>query len=494
MRYTNPIIEADFSDPDVIEKDGEYFMVTSSFNYLPGIPVYRSKNMVNWELIGHVLKEFPKVEAAIGEGEGVWAPAIRYHAGKFYCTFPIYGDGIWTSEAEMAQGEWSKPVRLLKGEGLEDPCPIWLGERTYLAVAYAKSKAGFNSRIDICEVTRDLKERLSPLYAVYNGEAEAPVIEGPKFYTKDNYIYILAPAGGAKEGWQTALRAKDIYGPYEHMRIMEGNTDKFRGAHQGALIPGKGKDWFLHFAYFGVYGRALCLEPVTWKDGWPYLGEQKGGMFYPVNEGDTEFAKTEDRLLYTDEFLSGLGKMWQIAGKRDEKSSDECACSTNRMWNVFGKSGVSYKISLGLCLAAKREHSKGNMISVPFPAFNFTLECNTDVGAIEGAALLCVEGEESWYLAVQKENRRMAAEVLCSKKEMYHKELTREVNCLSLKVSQNEDRLSCTCTFFVNGEKAFSFSPKEKRWTGCRIGLGATGEGFARFEYFRVYGEDGRAL
>jgi len=123
----------------------------------------------------------------------------------------------------IGQGS-SKPWCLIAGKGYEDPCPIWLGNKCYLTLAFAKSRAGFNSCLGLYEVTPDLKNTISESYTIiYDGHNMSPTIEGPKFNTRNGWIYIMAPAGSVKTGWQVCLRSKNIYGPYEAKIVLLQN-------------------------------------------------------------------------------------------------------------------------------------------------------------------------------------------------------------------------------------------------------------------------------
>ena len=118
MKYKNPVLFSDYSDPDVIRVGQYFYLVASSFNFVPCVPVLRSRNLVEWEHVNYVADRLPFVEfdGCVRHGEGVWAPSLRYRDGKFYCIMPIYGRGIYVSEAQSAEGEWS-PLRLL----IDDP-------------------------------------------------------------------------------------------------------------------------------------------------------------------------------------------------------------------------------------------------------------------------------------------------------------------------------------------------------------------------------------
>ena len=284
--YTNPIIHADYSDPDAIATpDGSaFYMTASSFQCAPGLPILKSHNLVDWEIVNYALPAVPPEEfygAGIPRhGKGVWAPSIRYHNGEYYIFWGDPDFGIFMIKTDNPEGEWSSPVLVKSGKGLIDPTPLWDDDgRAYLVNGWAGSRSGFNSVLTISEMLPDATALITEPRIVFDGnDGTNHTVEGPKLYKKDGYYYILAPAGGVVDGFQLAMRSKDIYGPYESKTVMaRGNTD-INGPHQGAWVTDSaGDDWFLHFQDKGAYGRVLHLNPMEWKEGWPVIGEDKDG-------------------------------------------------------------------------------------------------------------------------------------------------------------------------------------------------------------------------
>ena len=208
MQYTNPVLLSDYSDPDVIRVGDDFYMVASSFNHVPGVPVLHSKNLVEWEVINYVITELPFERFNnVCHGAGAWAPSIRYHNGKFYCLIPFPDEGIYVSETEDIYGKWSPLRPLLVGKGYEDPCPIWDGGKCYVVFAFVKSRIGFNSKLAVFETDEAMTRQTSKYKIIYDGRDLAPKIEGPKFYKRGKYFYILAPAGGVISVWEVARRS-----------------------------------------------------------------------------------------------------------------------------------------------------------------------------------------------------------------------------------------------------------------------------------------------
>jgi len=277
--YKNPIINADYSDPDVcVGPSGtDYYLTASSFNCIPGLPILHSTDLVNWEIVAYALQEQVPTDTydKPQHGKGVWAPSIRYHDGEFriYWGDPDYG--VYVVRAKEITGPWSKPHLVFAAKGVIDPTPLWDDDgRCYLVSAYAGSRARLNSVLAVRELNAEGTEAIGRPVIVFDGGQENHTSEGPKFYKRDGYYWIFCPAGGVAMGWQLAMRSRSPYGPYEAKKVLwQGNSD-VNGPHQGAWIhTAAGEDWFIHFQDKGCYGRVLHLQPVDWSSGWPIMGD-----------------------------------------------------------------------------------------------------------------------------------------------------------------------------------------------------------------------------
>ena len=320
--YTNPVLHADYSDPDVIRVGRDYYLTASSFSNVPGLPILHSVDLVNWELIGYALKKLPhgRYDRPV-HGCGVWAPAIRYHEGLFYICFPMPDEGIYMTTAADPAGEWSEPVNICPGAGRIDPCPFWDEDgKAYLVSGVAKSRIGYKSVLHIQEMRPDGMGVMGDPVKIFDGnENDQHTIEGPKLYKRNGKYYIFAPAGGVKSGWQTVLRSHDIYGPYEYRVVMRQGETKVNGPHQGAWVDTvTGEDWFLHFQDVYAAGRITLLQPMTWEEDWPVMGEPVPGTGYGVpvlthqkpDVGDPESPRFEPPA--SDDFSGDrLGLQWQ---------------------------------------------------------------------------------------------------------------------------------------------------------------------------------------
>ncbi len=279
--YKNPIIHADYSDPDVIRVGDDFWMTSSSFNAVPGLPILHSKDLVNWTIVNHVFREqYPReVFAKPQHGGGVWAPSIRFHNGEYYI---YYGDpdfGIYMTKSRDPRGEWSKPLLIKEAKGWIDPSPLWDTDgNAYLVHAFAGSRSGIKSVLVVNRMSPDGTRLLDDGIVVFDGHDKHPTVEGPKFHKIGEYYYISAPAGGVATGWQLVLRSKNIYGPYEQKIVLAQGKTNINGPHQGALVDTQsGEWWFIHFQDKGPYGRIVHLQPVVWKNGFPVIGSDPDG-------------------------------------------------------------------------------------------------------------------------------------------------------------------------------------------------------------------------
>ncbi|MDE5988162.1 MAG: glycoside hydrolase 43 family protein [Duncaniella sp.] len=270
--FANPVLNSDYSDPDIIRVGDRFYMTCSEFHFM-GMPVLESADMVNWRVIGRVFDriDLPGYSDMTKYAEGTWAPALRYHDGKFYIFVCTPYEGLFMTTATDPAGPW-EPLHLVKGiEKWEDPCPFW-DDNGDAYLVRSRHRAG---PIIIHRMSPDGRSLLDEGTTVYKG----PVAEGPKMFKKDGYYYISIPEGGVSTGWQTILRSKEVYGPYEARRVLEKGSTDINGPHQGALVdtPDGKQWWFYHFQNAGTRGRVVHLQPVEWRDGFPEIGTDYDG-------------------------------------------------------------------------------------------------------------------------------------------------------------------------------------------------------------------------
>jgi len=306
--YHNPVLNADFSDPDVIRVGDRYYMVASDFHFM-GMQVLESDDMVNWRYISQIYHRFdePGWDANQHYAGGSWAPSIRYHNGLFYVYFCTPDEGLYMSTAKDPKGPWS-PLHLVKRVAKwEDPCPLWDEDgQAYLG----RSQHGAGPII-VHRMSADGKTLLDEGKTVYEG----PVAEGTKFMKRHGYYYLIIPEGGVGTGWQTVLRSHNIYGPYERRVVLEQGSTRINGPHQGALVDTPdGSWWFYHFQETPVLGRVVHLQPTRWEADWPVIGidYDKNGVGEPVATWKKPISSSvATRLKTSDDFSGSLGLQWQ---------------------------------------------------------------------------------------------------------------------------------------------------------------------------------------
>lgn len=496
--YTNPVIHADYSDPDVVRVNDDYYMVSSSFNNVPGLPILHSKDLVNWTHIGHALKELPPKEyfRIVQHGAGVWAPSIRFHKNEFYIYYPDPDFGIYLIKARSITGPWSEPLLVEAGKGLIDPCPLWDNGKVYLVHAFAGSRAGFKSIIVVKELNAGGTKPINSGVMVYDGHSTDPTVEGPKFYKRNNYYYIFAPAGGVSTGWQLVLRSKNIYGPYERKVVMSQGDSHINGPHQGAWVTTpSGEDWFIHFQDKEAYGRVVHLQPMKWISDWPVIGADKmdNGNGQPLITYKKPLAINHPvkTLPDTDEFnLPVLGLQWQ--------------------WPANPRAGAAFPTAAGFLRlnSLKISDSLANLWNVPgmllqkFPANIFTATSrvifhpafvNDRVGMIvfgsDYASVSLVKKADGNYITF---NTALDADKNAKEREVVLKKSTGTDVYFRITV---RDSAMCRFSFSEDGITFISapgeFKAKPGRWVGSRIGFFCTGTtktndaGFADLDWIR---------
>ncbi len=472
--YQNPILHADYSDPDVERVGDDYYMTASSFNHVPGLPLLHSTDLVHWNLVGYALKNlvpenhFSKVQ----HGAGVWAPSIRYHNNEFYIYYPDPDYGIYLIKSKKFAGPWSDPILVDTGKGLIDPCPLWDDNgKVYMVHAFAKSRAGINSVLVVKEMNSSGTKIIGESKMVYDGHELDPTIEGPKFYKRNGWYYIFAPAGGVKTGWQTVLRAKNVYGPYERRVVMDQGGSMVNGPHQGAWVhTSKGEDWFIHFQDKEAFGRILHLQPMVWKNDWPIIGidyneNEKGQPVLHYNMPTTNVvnATTQNQSIKPND----LNWQWQANP------------SPNWISNKEGKMQLS---------AIAFPDSDKNLYSVPslymqkFPADSFitTTEIELANATVGDRSGLIVFGTNYAELLIEKTNAGYAIQMgVCKNADKSSLESFQPI------IIQSTNRAFFRCSIIPEGKAIFSYSVDGKkfqnigesflikpgRWVGAKIGL-----------------------
>ena len=487
MKYKNPIILGDYSDPDVIRYNDNFYLIASSFNHTPIIPILKSKNLINWKILRYVDDKLPFDKYNnVCHGDGVWAPSIRYHNGYFYILAPFPDEGIYVYRTNDIENGKFESWLLIEGKGLEDPCPIWTDDgKCYLAIAFAKSRAGFNSCLGLYELSNDLKEVKSDGYKIiFDGHDTQPTIEGPKFYYRNDMYYILAPAGSVKTGWQTALRSKNIYGPYEQKIVMAQNDSKINGPHQGALVDLEdGSDIFIHFQDLGPYGRIVHLEPVTWHNNWPIIGRANDLLLNgtPVDEYDYFIDKKSDYdIITSDDFKNNkLSLMWQTpANKSKDFYSFNDGLILKCLYDELGINALNkYPFSL--------------LTKINYKSFKVKVSIDANFKYNNSSCGLVVMGKIYNYISLEYIDNKYYVIIKEGSSENKNDNIIYKEEVLSNKIIFNIDfkypgiyRLG-----YNNKYIKMKFEAYPGRWIGTKYGIFARGineKDFAKFKYFKV--------
>jgi beta-xylosidase len=270
--YTNPVIAADFPDPDAILVGDTYYMVTTTMFVFPGVTILKSYDLVNWEYCSNAVQRFDFSKCYDLDGcnrysHGQWATSLRYHNGKFYLLFITLDEGGFLCTASKPEGPWE--IKKLP-KGFYDPGLFFDDDgRIYVVHGYNKLYA--------TEVDNNCSPKGTDSL-IYTGDIRRG-LEGTHVYKINGYYYLYCTYGGV-DGIQVALRSKNIYGPYEQKVVIRDTTKGVNfGVHQGALIKTQtGEWWTILFVDQGPFGRFPTLHPVKWVDDWPIAGVDGKGV------------------------------------------------------------------------------------------------------------------------------------------------------------------------------------------------------------------------
>lgn len=512
--YRNPVLHADYSDPDVCTVGEDYFLTASSFNCTPGLPILHSKDLVNWKIVNYALKKVEPVEYynEPRHGKGVWAPSIRFHEGMYYIYWGDPDFGIFMVKTRDPYGEWDKPVLVKAGKGMIDPCPLWDDDgRVYLAHAWAGSRAKFNSVLTVCELNKEGTAVISDPVLVFDGnDGVNHTIEGAKFYKRNGFYYLFAPAGGVVSGWQLVMRSKDVYGPYEARIVMaQGKTD-INGPHQGGWVDTPaGESWFLHFQDKGAYGRVLHLNPMKWVNDWPVIGVDKDGdgCGDPVSryrKPKTDKTYPIETPVESDEFdTRKLGLQWEWHANYQD---------------VFGfTANMGYARIYGHELSPhfKNFWEVPNLLMQKFPAEEFTATAKLKVSAKDDGQLsgLIIMGWDYSWIGVEKQGEKfLLKQAICKDAEQGNLEQVSTLAVLEpsrkfeaglfpnyereIYIRVHVDKGAyCRFSYSLDGKKFTEagtlFKARQGKWIGAKVGMFSVTphgkeRGWVDVDWFRV--------
>ncbi len=497
MKYANPVIHSDLPNPDAVRVGNDFYMVCSSSNLVCGVPLYHSKNLVEWRLINYVLPKMPfegfdKVRHGLGAG----SPSIRFHKGKYYCLIPVAGEGIFVSQTDNPRGVWSPLRPLIEAVGIKDACPIWVGDGCYIVFAFGKDSDGLDSQLAVCAANEELTAVSGKFTVIYDGRNMSPEIENVKIYRRGKYFHILAGAGGKKSGWQVALRSPDVYGPYESRIILTQGETEINGPRSGALIDldDGGEKWaFIHNQDKGAYGKVLHLQPAIWYGDWVLCGRVTDGGHpaIPVSEGEYPVEiKTDYNLDPSDEF------------EEEELSV--------KWLNPANRKSEWHEMKRGLKLNCA--YYEGNSLSdlpqlflqkVPYFNFSVKTKCRLNLTNDGDETGFCVFGREYAYICVVRRGGRNYLEIRKgtiggSEDETLCQSQPYDENYVTFQTSAKYEDANKLTYKFTFGGSAFTrkFYASAGLGTGALIGIYARSneqsKGNAVFKFFRTVCTDNR--
>ena len=512
--YRNPVLHADYSDPDVCAVGEDYFLTASSFNCTPGLPILHSKDLVNWKIVNYALKKVEPVEYynEARHGKGVWAPSIRFHEGVFYIYWGDPDFGIFMVKTRDPYGEWDKPVLVKAGKGMIDPCPLWDDDgRVYLAHAWAGSRAKFNSVLTVCEMNKEGTAVISDPVLVFDGnDGVNHTIEGAKFYKRNGFYYLFAPAGGVVSGWQLVMRSKDVYGPYEARIVMaQGKTD-INGPHQGGWVDTPaGESWFLHFQDKGAYGRVLHLNPMKWVNDWPVIGVDKDGD--GCGDPVSRYRKPK------------TGKTYPIETPVESDEFDTRKLGLQWEWHANYQDVFGFTTNMGYVRIYGHElspHFKNfwevpNLLMQKFPAEEFTATAKLKVSAKDDGQLsgLIIMGWDYSWIGVEKQGEKfLLKQAVCKDAEQGNLEQVSTLAVLEpsrkfeaglfpnyereIYIRVHVDKGAyCRFSYSLDGKKFTEagtlFKARQGKWIGAKVGMFSVTphgkeRGWVDVDWFRV--------
>jgi len=504
--YRNPIIYADYSDPDACRVGDDYYMTASSFNCIPALQILHSKDLVNWTIVNaavpYALEPIEAVEKP-EHGNRVWAPSIRFHNNEFYIFWGDPDQGVFMTKAKDPKGIWSKPVLVKAAKGIIDTTPLWDEDgKVYLVHAFAGSRAGLKSVLAVCELNAEANQAITESRIVFDGHENHETCEGPKFYKRNGYYYIFTPAGGVATGWQLVLRSKNPYGPYEEKVVMAQGKSTINGPHQGAWVDTTtGEDWFLNFQDVGAYGRLTHLQPMKWVKDWPVIGVDKDGD--GCGEPVLSYKKPN------------VGKTYPICTPQESDEFNTITLSPQWQWHanynpkwifLAADKGYARLYSYPVTKEYKSLWDVPNLLLQKTPSNEFSAVMKLRFapskkyfGERTGLlvmgldyALLSLENTKEGLILSQNECKNADKGTV----ESVNESVTLKDNTVYLKVSFNKEA-KCDFSYSLDGKKfqklGKQFKAREGKWIGAKVGTFCTRPamvindgGWAEVDWFRI--------
>ncbi len=318
--FVNPVLWADVPDMDVIRVGSDYYMVSTTMYLMPGAPIMKSKDLVNWEIISYLFDRlddddaYNLSETTNSYARGQWAACIRYHQGKFYVLFGGNGKKTYICSATDPAGKWEK---VIIDEYIHDASFLFDDNGKVYIVSG-------NSHIKLRELTPDMKGiKKSGINKEIISGVPPGLLEGSHLYKWNGNYYLTMiwwPHNGRRT--QVCFRSKKIDGPYEMKIILDDNMGFHNhGVAQGAIFDTPEGNWYaMMFQDHGAVGRIPFLMPVRWVDGWPMLGDENGKVPFTMKKPVQGYPSVP--LVISDEFDNSFSK---------DKNKSALAC--NWQWN-----------------------------------------------------------------------------------------------------------------------------------------------------------------
>ncbi|WP_138493611.1 glycoside hydrolase family 43 protein [Paenibacillus pinistramenti] len=407
MKFNNPVIKGFYPDPSVCKVEDTYYLICSSFQFFPGVPIFESKDLINWEQIGHCLTRTTQVQLEkVNSSGGVFAPTLRHHNGRFYMTttndttrqnFYVWTDDIY--------GEWSEPIYVDQG-GI-DPDLFFENGKTYF-MSNGQDDYGVSGIVQ-CEIEIDSGQKLSPSRTIWQGSG-GRYLESPHMYKINGLYYLLAAEGGTEYGhMETYARSSSVSGPFEaypHNPVLTNRNlggYELQGVGHGDLVQdNKGNWWLFHlgFRQTGQYmtyhhlGREVFLTPVTFgEDGW----------FTAGHNGTTLLSFDTDRI--PDTVVQNEKKIFTF--DNTDWNLDWCYLRHPHYENYLLESG---RLKLRGSEVTLDEPGSPTFIGIRQKDFNAVISC--EVSVLDGEAGITIYMDENHHYDLAVRTRETGYQVI----------------------------------------------------------------------------------
>lgn len=503
--FRNPVIPADYSDPDIIRVGDDYYGIASTFCFSPGMIIIHSKDLVNWKIIGHVVDDISFLNPELnwdqmkGYYNGIWAGSLRYHDGLFYCHFTTPRGGWFVATTSDIRGKWEvSPMKdskgqELRGRGWDDNCPLWDDDGQAYIIAsnfghywfphlYKMSSDGVTLLDGLIDPDCDKSKNIG----LIGGYVTKPkrTAEASKLYKWNGMYYFyfseVRQIHGNSVRVPMMLRSKNIYGPYEEKILMHSQGKSVDGEpNQGTIIDTPDGKWYFvtQHGTGNFDGRVLSVIPVTWKDGWPLIGvdtdnDGVGEMVWEANKPVQGQSKCETQT--SDDFSgSCLAPQWEW---NHQPRADK--------WSLSARKGFIRQEAFSQ-LRQGDFFSTGNVLSQRYIRWKkgYAIVRMDIEGMTEGqvAGLTIFNGGRDYsFLAIEMKDG--VKHWKWQKKQANEKEIT---NLSGKMIPKGVKRIwlrteisfegQATYAWSLNGRSFFSFGSEFQlawgNYRGCRIGL-----------------------